>query len=73
MLESLYHLQYLIYTVAFDAYMRNRCSGYSYDEHFGGIAYVYLRGFGLSPGHSVYHRRPHPQTILALRRCLIPN
>lgn len=43
--ESNYHLQYLLYTVAIDKYLSNRLGeGYNFEEHFGGVCYVFLRG-----------------------------
>jgi exodeoxyribonuclease V beta subunit len=42
--EQGYHLQYLLYTVALHRYLRQRQRGYDYDEHFGGVNYVFLRG-----------------------------
>ena len=44
MIEHDYVLQYLIYTVALDRYLAHRQPGYSYEEHFGGVIYVFLRG-----------------------------
>lgn len=71
MLEHLYPLQYLIYTVALDRYLAHRLTTYSYETHFGGIFYVYLRGFGHASGHSVFHTRPQQQTIRNLSSLLI--
>jgi exodeoxyribonuclease V beta subunit len=60
MRQSGYDLQYRIYTVALDRYLRRRLSGYSFDLHFGGVYYLFLRG--LDPVHGpefgVYHARP---------------
>lgn len=70
MLESLYFLQYLIYSVALDTYLKDRLPDYSYDAHFGGVYYVYLRGFGTAAGHSVYFRKPAAETIHNLKKCL---
>lgn len=42
--ESNYHLQYLLYTVAVDKYLNSRLPDFDFDEHFGGIIYVFLRG-----------------------------
>ena len=71
MLGSLYPLQYLIYTVALDAYLRDRLRDYDYEQHFGGVFYVYLRGFGEEPGQSVFFSKPMPETIDNLRSCLV--
>lgn len=39
-----YHLQYLLYTVALDRYLRHRIPGYQYETHFGGVLYLFVRG-----------------------------
>jgi len=42
--KHLYPLQYLFYTVALDRYLSMRVRDYSYESHFGGALYVFLRG-----------------------------
>ena len=73
MLQHLYHLQYLIYTVAVDAWLQKRVHGYDYESHFGEVFYVFLRGFGGDPeaNTGVYRRRPRLSTIRALQDCLM--
>ena len=44
MVESNYHLQYLIYTVAVHKFLKNRLPNYDYKQHFGGVIYLFLRG-----------------------------
>ena len=44
MADHHYLLQSHLYTVALDRYLAHRQPGYSYDEHFGGVVYVFLRG-----------------------------
>ena len=44
MKENNYHLQYLIYTVAARLYLKNRIPDFNYDNHFGGVVYLFLRG-----------------------------
>ena len=39
-----YYFQYQLYTVALDRYLRHRLSGYRYEQHFGGVYYLFLRG-----------------------------
>lgn len=39
-----YDLQYWIYTVALDQYLSKRIADYDYDQHFGGVYYLFLRG-----------------------------
>ncbi|MFC1669414.1 exodeoxyribonuclease V subunit beta [Spirochaetota bacterium] len=50
MREHYYTLQYHIYTVALDNYLRLRIGdSYNYNENFGGVFYIYTRG--VDPGH----------------------
>jgi exodeoxyribonuclease V beta subunit len=44
MLEHGYHLQYLLYALAVDRYLRHRVPGYRHDTHFGGVHYLFVRG-----------------------------
>ena len=44
MTDSNYHLQYLIYTMASRLYLKNRIPDFNYDDHFGGVVYLFLRG-----------------------------
>jgi exodeoxyribonuclease V beta subunit len=39
-----YHLQYLLYTVALDRYLRHRLPRYRPEDHLGGAAYLFVRG-----------------------------
>jgi len=68
MVEALYPLQYLLYTVALDAHLRQRMPGYTYDAHFGGVLYAYLRGMGHGPGHSIFYSKPRIETLVGLRQ-----
>jgi exodeoxyribonuclease V beta subunit len=67
-----YHLQYLLYTVALDRYLRHRLAGYRPEQHLGGVVYLFVRGVrpdwtddaGAQTG--VYFHRPAPDTIRQL-------
>jgi len=66
-----YYLQYLIYTVALDAFLRQRLVGYDYERHMGGVYYVFLRGVDEAvPGRGVFHERPAASLIASLSRVL---
>jgi exodeoxyribonuclease V beta subunit len=39
-----YELQYKVYSIAVVKWLRSRMKNFDYDEHFGGIYYIYLRG-----------------------------
>jgi exodeoxyribonuclease V beta subunit len=71
-----YHLQFSLYTVALDAHLR-QCLGdkWNYERDFGGVYYVYLRGFGTHPDakNGAFFHRPSEQFIQNLRSILQPN
>ena len=39
-----YKLQYLIYTVAITRHLRLTLNAFNYEQHFGGVYYLFLRG-----------------------------
>lgn len=66
-----YDLQYLIYTVALHRFLAGRMRGYSYETHFGGVLYLFLRGMNPKhvPGSGVAAARPPLALIEGLDRC----
>ena len=71
MARKFYALQAHLYVVALHEYLRLRLPGYRYDEHFGGVLYVFLRGLDPArPELGVYRDRPEAATIEALARSL---
>jgi exodeoxyribonuclease V beta subunit len=75
-----YHLQYLLYALALDRYLKLRVPNYRYDTHFGGVLYLFVRGVrptwlavgDATPG--VFFHRPEAATLQALDRLLgAPN
>jgi exodeoxyribonuclease V beta subunit len=42
--HHLYDLQYLLYSLALHKYLKQQLSDYSFEIHFGGVFYLYLRG-----------------------------
>ena len=73
MIREGYILQYLIYVLALDQYLRLRMPGYGYEKHFGGIYYIFLRGVDpkRGPDYGIYQNLPHPALINTLRETLI--
>jgi exodeoxyribonuclease V beta subunit len=67
---SLYPLQYLLYTVALDHYLKLRIPEYDYDRHFGGIFYIFLRGVD-GRGNGIFADRPPKRFIDELSDALI--
>jgi exodeoxyribonuclease V beta subunit len=66
-----YTLQYLIYTVALHRYLSCRLPGYSYEKHFGGVFYLFLRGVRQTagPAYGIFRDKPEPWLIQNLARC----
>jgi len=68
--HSSYPLQYLLYTVALDHYLRLRVPGYRYEEHFGGIFYIFLRGVD-GTGNGVFVDLPPQRLVEELSEALL--
>ena len=71
MLDHRYDLQYQLYTLALHRYLKTRVPDYDYDQHFGGIYYLFLRGVeGSQPTSSestgVFYRRSEKHFIESL-------
>jgi exodeoxyribonuclease V beta subunit len=74
MADSLYHLQYLLYTVALHNYLKLRLPEYNYERHFGGVFYIFLRGVGGGGnGRGIFNARPPSAVIERLSRLLVEN
>jgi len=71
--EASYILQYHIYTVALHQYLKVRLADYSYEKHFGGVYYIFLRGVDpdMGPDYGVYRDRPSEELVKKLCRELI--
>ena len=52
-----YFLQYLIYAAVVHRHLRDSLPGYSWEKHFGGVRYVFLRG-AAAGREAVYADRP---------------
>lgn len=73
MTQSLYQLQYHLYLVAVDRYLKARLPGYRYESHFGGVFYIFLRGVDPARGSDcgISRHRPAAAVIEALRENLM--
>ena len=62
-----YNLQYYIYTVALHKYLASRLADYTYDTHFGGVFYLFIRGIHPDyPGSGIFFDRPPADLVDAL-------
>ena len=73
MVTDYYFLQYHIYVLALDRYLRSCCPGYSYSKHFGGVFYLFIRGMGAPTGSSagVFYDCPSRALVRNLERELL--
>ena len=55
--ESNYHLQYLIYALALEKYLKSKLSNFNFEQHFGGVIYLFLRGNREGETHGVYTQK----------------
>lgn len=68
--HSDYDLQYYLYTIALHRFLQQRIPGYTYNEHFGGVFYLYMRGITDTPGSGIYFDRPPARSIAKLNNLL---
>ncbi|MED7818350.1 MULTISPECIES: UvrD-helicase domain-containing protein [unclassified Francisella] len=66
--SSFYDLQYLIYSVALNKYLKQNIPNYNFEKHFGGVYYFYLRG--MKNGYGVYQASPSFEIISKLSNLL---
>ncbi len=71
MTEHHYYLQYHLYLVALHRYLRTRLPAYSYNQHFGGVYYLFLRGIAPACGRNgVFFDRPSLEMVEGLSAIL---
>ncbi len=70
-----YFFQYHLYTLALHQYLRLRLPGYRYENDFGGVIYMFIRGIDPAQSHEfgLYKDLPDPKLIHELGRLLIPG
>ncbi len=70
-----YILQYHIYALALHLYLKLHQPGYRYENDFGGVFYIFLRGVdaSLGPEYGIFYDLPPPAFINALGRTLVAD
>jgi exodeoxyribonuclease V beta subunit len=58
MRDHRYDLQYQIYSLALHKYLQSRVPDYSYEEHFGGAIYLFLRGINAENDNGIFYSKP---------------
>jgi exodeoxyribonuclease V beta subunit len=73
MVSDFYFLQYHIYVMALDRYLRTTCRGYAYEKDFGGVFYCFIRGMGPSPGgpSGIFFDCPDPDLMQRLDKIML--
>ena len=73
MTESFYFLQYHLYAVALDQFLRLRLPAYEYERDFGGVYYLFIRGIqpGGKAGHGIFFDRPESGLIEDLKNLML--
>jgi len=75
MQTDLYTLQYHLYTLALHQYLRYQKPAYCYEENFGGVFYIFIRGVDhmRGPETGIFFDLPDPDLIHTLGKTLIPG
>jgi exodeoxyribonuclease V beta subunit len=68
--ESNYHLQYLLYTLAAKKYLQNRLPNFDYEQQFGGVVYLFIRGVRSNSNTGIYTNRPTKDQLELLESIL---
>ncbi|WP_210498994.1 exodeoxyribonuclease V subunit beta [Vibrio crassostreae] len=64
MADHRYDLQYNLYSIALQRFLQSRIPNYSYEEHFGGCYYIFLRGIdGKTNKTGVFYSRPTMEVL----------
>lgn len=68
MIEHRYDLQYQLYSLALHRLLKTRLPDYDFEQHFGGVIYLFLRGVQSndSDRHGIYDTRPKQALIEAM-------
>ena len=65
-----YGLQYWLYTIVVHRFLKRWLSDYSYQVHFGGVMYLFVRGMNPAyKGSGVFYSLPEEHLVEALDRC----
>ena len=69
MARNSYFLQYLVYSAAVHRYLKECLPGYSYERHFGGVHYIFVRAFAfdeVSASDAIFSDRPTRELLEAV-------
>ena len=63
-----YQLQAALYALALHRWLSHRLQHYQFEQHFGGVFYLFLRGMNGQGNQGVYSWRPNHELLNALNR-----
>ena len=70
MAKHWYFLQYLIYAATLHNFLKKTLDGYSWEKHFGGIRYYFLRGIAAECEQPVFEDRPSEELLKEIAKVL---
>ncbi|WP_425666451.1 exodeoxyribonuclease V subunit beta [Vibrio tubiashii] len=70
MADHRYDLQYQIYALALHRFLRSRIAHYDYDQHFGGVYYLFLRGLDGESEHGIFSAKPSLEFLTDMDRLI---
>lgn len=70
MAEHRYDLQYQIYALALHHFLRSRLPNYDYQQHFGGVYYLFLRGMDGESEHGIFSAKPSLEFLQDMDRLI---
>lgn len=65
-----YDLQYHLYTVALVKYLKKTVPDFNYENHFGGVAYLFVRGIEAGSDNGIWFHKPDIDTITNLEKLI---
>lgn len=71
--ENNYHLQYYLYALAAKKYLSTRIQNFSFEEHFGGAIYIFLRGARKGKTSGIFTRKISTEEIELMESIVISN
>jgi exodeoxyribonuclease V beta subunit len=66
MADSHYYLQYHLYTLAVDRFLRRVEPGYDYETKFGGVLYLFVKGMQPAARTGIFFEKPPAARLAAL-------
>jgi exodeoxyribonuclease V beta subunit len=75
MVAEYYFLQYHIYTLALHQHLRLHQPDYRYENNFGGVFYIFIRGVhdAFDPQYGIFFDLPDPDLVHGMGKTLIPG